>query len=104
MAGIGTAHTRLDGHAKVTGQAHYGSDAPFAKPAYACLATSAIARGRIAAIDERETRAVPGVIDVFTYHNIGKIEAGKTFDEGGYVGSTIAPLASAEIFHDGQIV
>jgi xanthine dehydrogenase YagR molybdenum-binding subunit len=103
MAAIGIAHARLDGRAKVTGEAHYGSDVPLNKPAYGVLVTSAVAKGRIAAIDERATRAVPGVIGIFTHRNIGKIEAGKTFDGGGYMGTSIAPLASDRIFHDGQI-
>lgn len=104
MAGIGTAHSRLDGPEKVTGAAHYGSDAPFRDAAYAVLVTSAIARGRIAEMDESQARAVTGVIDIFTHRNIGPINAGKMFDAGGYMSTTIAPLASNEIFHDGQIV
>jgi xanthine dehydrogenase YagR molybdenum-binding subunit len=104
MAAIGIAHARLDGRAKVTGEAHYGSDVPLNKPAYGVLVTSAIAKGRITAIDESETRAVPGVVGIFTHKNIGKIEGGKTFDGGGYMGTSIAPLASDKIFHDGQIV
>ncbi|HEX3485414.1 MAG TPA: xanthine dehydrogenase family protein molybdopterin-binding subunit, partial [Micropepsaceae bacterium] len=104
MAGIGTAETRLDGRAKVTGAARYGSDPAIAKPAYGFLTTAAIARGQIANIDETRARAVPGVIDIFTHRNIGKIETGKTFASGGYMGTSIAPMASAEIFHDGQIV
>jgi xanthine dehydrogenase YagR molybdenum-binding subunit len=104
MAGIGTAQSRLDGRAKVTGQAHYGSDVTLAHAAYAVLVTSAIAKGRITAIDERASKAVRGVIGVFTHKNIGKIVPGKTFDGGGYMGTSIAPLASDEIFHDGQIV
>ena len=104
MAGIGTPTTRLDGPAKVTGAAHYGSDVTIAKPAYGVLLTSAIARGRITGIEESAARAVKGVLDIFTYKNIGPIEGGKTFDGGGYMGSSIAPMASAEIHHDGQIV
>jgi xanthine dehydrogenase YagR molybdenum-binding subunit len=104
MVAIGIAHARLDGRLKVTGEAHYGSDVPLNKPSYGVLVTSAIARGRIARIDEHETRAVPGVIGVFTHKNIGKIEGGKTFDGGGYMGTSIAPLASDRILHDGQIV
>src|ERR1700760_4263172 len=104
MAAIGIAHARLDGRAKVTGEAHYGSDVPLNRPAYGVLVTSAIAKGRIIAIDERETRAISGVIGIFTHKNIGKIEGGKTFDGGGYMGTSIAPLASDKIFHDGQIV
>lgn len=104
MAAIGIAHARLDGPAKVTGAAHYGSDVPLNRPAYGVLVTSAIAKGRIKGIDERDTRAVPGVIGVFTHRNIGRIEGGKTFDGGGYMGTSIAPLASDKVFHDGQIV
>jgi xanthine dehydrogenase YagR molybdenum-binding subunit len=105
MAGIGTATERLDGPAKVTGRAHYGgTDVALHNPAYAVLVTSAIARGRIAGFDLSEARSVPGVIDIFTHQSIGKIEPGKTFDGGGYMGTSIAPMASAEIRHDGQIV
>jgi xanthine dehydrogenase YagR molybdenum-binding subunit len=104
MTGIGSATRRLDGPAKVTGTARYGSDVPIAKATYGVLVTSAVARGRIAAIDEAETRNVPGVIEIFTYRNIGAIEAGKTFDGGGYMGTSIAPMASDQIHHDGQIV
>src|ERR1700761_4331941 len=104
MAGIGTPTKRLDGPAKVTGAAHYGSDVLIAKPTYGVLVTSAIARGHITAIDEAPARAVKGIIGVFTHENIGAIEGGKTFDGGGYMGTSIAPMASAEIHHDGQIV
>jgi xanthine dehydrogenase YagR molybdenum-binding subunit len=104
MAGIGTAELRLDGPAKVTGGAHYGSDSPFVNPLFGVLVTSAIARGRIAAIDENDARAEPGVVEIFTYRNIGKIAPGNIMDGGGYMGTSIAPLESAEIKHDGQIV
>ena len=104
MGAIGTAFSRLEAPAKVTGAGKYGSDAPFIHAAYGYLATSAIARGKILEIDEAEARAVSGVLAIFTHRNIGKIEPGKTFDGGGYVGSTIAPLNSDRIFHDGQIV
>src|ERR1700743_2868708 len=101
---IGTPTVRLDGLAKVTGRAHYGSDVNVARPTYGVLVTSTIAKGRIALIDESAARGVPGVIEIFTHRNIGKIEAGKTFDGGGYMGTSIAPMASDKIFHDGQIV
>jgi xanthine dehydrogenase YagR molybdenum-binding subunit len=104
MAGIGSATTRLDGPAKVTGAAHYGSDVLIAKPTYGVLVTSAIARGRIAAMDEAPARAVKGLLEVFTHRNIGKIDPGKTFESGGYMGTSIGVLQSDEIAHDGQIV
>lgn len=105
IARIGTAAPRIDGRLKVTGEARYASDTPLADLVYAFLATSAIARGRISDIDERASRAVPGVLDILTYRNIGNaVRPSKLFSEGGYVGSTIMPLASDRIWHAGQIV
>jgi len=102
---IGAAAPRVDGRLKVTGEARYASDMPLAEPVYAFLATSAIARGRIANIAEGEARAVPGVVDILTYRNVGgAVKPTKLFSDGGYLGSTIRPLASDQIWHDGQIV
>src|ERR1041385_3358685 len=102
---IGTPTPRVDGHAKVSGAARYASDFPVARPAFAFLVTSPIARGRIAQIDESETRSLSGVIEVLTYKNVGKaIRGGETFAKHGYMGTSIAPLASEKIWHDGQIV
>ncbi|MBV8505335.1 MAG: xanthine dehydrogenase family protein molybdopterin-binding subunit, partial [Alphaproteobacteria bacterium] len=105
IAQIGTAAPRIDGRLKVTGEARYASDTPLADPVYAFLATSAIARGRISEIDENAGRAVPGVLDILTHRNIGDaVKPTKLFSEGGYLGSTIMPLASDQIWHAGQIV
>jgi xanthine dehydrogenase YagR molybdenum-binding subunit len=104
-AKIGTPAPRIDGRLKVTGEARYASDTPLAHPAYAFLMTSAIARGRIKNIDERDSRTVPGVLDILTHRNMeGAIKPAKLFSDGGYAGSTIMPLASDRIWHDGQIV
>jgi xanthine dehydrogenase YagR molybdenum-binding subunit len=102
---VGSRVSRVDGRAKVSGQAAYGSDAPAPNPAYAYLVTSAIARGRIAGIDDGETRTVPGVLDILTYKSIdGAIKPGKFFSKGGHLGSTILPLGSDQVWHAGQIV
>src|SRR5665213_2802650 len=102
---IGAPTPRVDGRLKVTGEARYASDTPLADPVYAFLATSAIARGRITNIDDSEARAVPGVLDILTHQNIGDaVKKTKLFSDGGYVGSTIMPLGSDQIFHGGQIV
>src|SRR5437667_5055523 len=102
---IGAVPPRGDGRLKSTGEARYASDTPLANPAYAFLATSAIARGRITAIDDSTSRAVPGVLDILTHANIGdSVKPVKLFSDGGYVGSTIMPLGSERIQHGGQIV
>lgn len=104
--GMGTPTSRIEARVKVTGQARYGSDFDGGgKTAHAYLVTSAIARGRISAIDERAARSVPGVIEILTWRNVGAlVKPGKTFSDKGYMGSTIAPLASDAVHYDGQIV
>ena len=68
---LGKPIARVDGIAKVTGAARYASDEPVPHPAFAYLITSRIARGKIRAFDLTEARAVPGVIDILTYENVG---------------------------------
>ena len=66
---IGTATSRVDGRAKVTGAAKYAGE--FNEPglAHASVVTSTIAKGRIARIEAGEALAVEGVIDVLTHQN-----------------------------------
>ncbi len=103
---IGAATSRVDGRLKVTGAARYASDLyGGANPAHAYLATSTVARGRITRLDETEARKVPGVLDILTYRNIGgRVKPGKIMSQKGYMGSSMAPLASDRVLYDGQIV
>src|SRR6201991_3621054 len=66
---IGTATSRIDGHAKVTGAAKYAAEFNVPDMAYASIVGSTIAKGRITRIDASEARQVEGVIDVFTHEN-----------------------------------
>jgi xanthine dehydrogenase YagR molybdenum-binding subunit len=101
----GPATTRIDGRDKVTGAARYGSDFAPGSLAWAYLKTSAIAKGHIVDFEERAARAVPGVLDILTYHDVGeRVSPGKMMLPDGYMGSTIAPLHSEQIQHAGQIV
>jgi xanthine dehydrogenase YagR molybdenum-binding subunit len=63
---VGSPRSRIDGPAKVTGLAKYAGE--FAAPdlAYGTVVSSAIAKGRIAAIDSAAAEAVPGVLKVIT--------------------------------------
>ena len=101
---LGEPIPRFDARLKVTGAARYPSDVAVANPAFACLATSAIARGSIRAIHLGAARAVPGVLDILTYQNANDIKPLKTFSQGGQAGSSIVPLSAPKIWHDGQIV
>ena len=98
---LGAPVRRIDGIAKVTGTARYGSDEQVANPAFAYLVTSSIARGRIESFKLDSAHAVPGVIEVLTYQNIGK---GFKKAKGPDGGPTTETLESNRIWHDGQII
>jgi xanthine dehydrogenase YagR molybdenum-binding subunit len=69
MTYIGTATSRVDGRAKVTGAAKYAGDINAERLAHASVVTSTIAKGRIARIDASEALSVEGVIAVLTHKN-----------------------------------
>lgn len=105
LGGIGAAVRRVDGPLKVTGGARYASDVGVTNPAYAYLHTSAVALGRITQIDESSARALPGVIEILTYQNAaGAFDPITLFNQGGIATTTIMPLQSPDIRHDGEIV
>jgi len=66
---IGTATSRVDGHAKVTGAAKYAAEFSAPGLAHGVVVTSTIAKGRIARIDVSDALRVDGVLDVLTHEN-----------------------------------
>jgi xanthine dehydrogenase YagR molybdenum-binding subunit len=66
---VGTATSRVDGRAKVTGAAKYAGEFNLPGLAYGAVVTSTIAKGRIARIDTSEALRVAGVLDVLTHQN-----------------------------------
>jgi len=66
---IGTATSRVDGLAKVTGTAKYAGEFNVDGLAYGSVVASSIAKGRIRRIDASEALQVDGVIDVLTHEN-----------------------------------
>jgi xanthine dehydrogenase YagR molybdenum-binding subunit len=100
---MGRPEPRLDGRAKVTGEARYGSDFALNNAAYAVLVTSAIAKGRIARIDTRAAKSVPGVLEVFTHENTKGLKEVPFSTSGGGATQSMQEMGP-QIFHDGQIV
>ena len=98
---FGQPATRIDGRAKVTGGTRYASDEPVANPAYACLVTSTVARGRVAAMRLEAARAVPGVLDILTHDNVGGQATPPPQMDGG---PTTTTLETDRVWHDGQII
>jgi xanthine dehydrogenase YagR molybdenum-binding subunit len=103
-ANMGQPIPRYDALAKVTGKAQYAADVPLARPAYAYLVTSAIAKGRIEAMELEDAKKIRGVIAIITHENAEKLKDAKLFSNGGYSSTTNQPLKSAEIAEDGQII
>ena len=75
---IGHPTDRIDGPLKTTGTAPYAYERHdvVANPAYGYVVGSAIAKGRIAAVDLAEAKAAPGVLAIVTAENVGKLEKG----------------------------
>jgi glycine/D-amino acid oxidase-like deaminating enzyme len=103
-ANTGQPISRYDAAAKVTGKAQYAADVALSNPVYAYLVTSSIAKGRIDGFDLDAAKRVGGVIDIVTQENAEKLKEAKLFSNGGYAGTTIQPLKSPDIAHEGQIV
>jgi len=61
---VGKATNRVDNHAVVTGTAIYGADASVDGMVYAVVARAPAFGGSITSVDDKATRAMPGVIDV----------------------------------------
>ncbi len=102
---LGTAQTRIDGPAKVGGRTPFAGDVRLPGMAHARLVRSPMARGRITAIGRDAVLALPGVLDVLTFAEVGEaVRPVGHLMAGGWANSTARPLASAEIRHAGQIV
>ena len=76
---IGSSRTRLEGHAKVTGQARYAGDVPFAELAHGWPVLSTVARGRVRDIDAESVLALPGVLGVLHHGNAPRLTPGVGF-------------------------
>jgi xanthine dehydrogenase YagR molybdenum-binding subunit len=66
---IGTATSRVDGRAKVTGEAKYAGEFNVKDLVHGAVVESAIAKGRISRIDTSAALRVAGVLDVLTHQN-----------------------------------
>jgi xanthine dehydrogenase YagR molybdenum-binding subunit len=100
---MGQPVPRVDGRAKVTGEARFGSDFAVRNPAFAYLVTSSIAKGRIMSMDLVAAKAVKGVLDIFTHENTSGLKQLKYGANGGGASTSIQDFGP-KIQHDGQIV
>jgi len=73
MSSVGQPLPRLDGRRKVTGAAQYTGDVPFPGALHGAIVHSTIANGRTISIDTSAAERAPGVIAVFTYRNMPRM-------------------------------
>src|SRR6185437_8710586 len=71
---IGPDLARIEGPAKLTGNARYAAEIPIKGLAYAALVQSTIAAGRIRSVDARQALAAAGVIAVMTHENAPRLD------------------------------
>jgi xanthine dehydrogenase YagR molybdenum-binding subunit len=101
---IGTATSRVDGIAKVTGAAKYAAEFNVPGLAHASIVCSTIARGSVTRIDTGTAMRVGGVLAVLTHENrpamADKDEAYK--DDVAPDGSPYRPLYDNRVLFNGQ--
>jgi xanthine dehydrogenase YagR molybdenum-binding subunit len=104
MTYIGTATSRVDGRAKVTGAAKYAGEFNTTGLAHASVVTSTIAKGRVARIDASEALSLKGVIDVLTHQNRPRMSSSDSAykDDVAPEGTPFRPLYDDRIWFSGQ--
>ncbi|WP_262922881.1 xanthine dehydrogenase family protein molybdopterin-binding subunit [Hymenobacter cellulosilyticus] len=104
---VGLPLDRVDGFAKVTGQAKYSAEYKLPGLTYGVLRTSEIARGRIQSIDTSAAAREPGVIAILTHLNLPKLaKTPNTPDDKKAIGAPMGflPLTSDQVHYAGQPV
>jgi xanthine dehydrogenase YagR molybdenum-binding subunit len=102
---IGTPTSRVDGRAKVTGEAKYAGEFNASGLAYGTVIESTIPRGRVARIDTSEALRVEGVLDVLTHKHrppMAGIDQAWKDDVAPEEGSPFRPLYDDRILFSGQ--
>jgi xanthine dehydrogenase YagR molybdenum-binding subunit len=103
---IGMPVSRIDGRAKVTGQARYAAEYPADDLAYGVVVNATIAKGRIVGFRLDEARAVAGVVDILTHENRPRTRSLGIFykDMTAPGGSPFKPFHDEKVAYSGQPV
>ncbi len=103
MSAIGQPISRFEGRLKVTGGARYSADIPFEGLAHAAIIHSTIANGRTVSIDTTAAQRAPGVLAVFTYQNMPRMNpTPKPWSHRHPHGQSYLPLQDDKIHYAGQ--
>ena len=101
---IGRPQSRVDGRAKVTGEAKYAAEYNVPNLAYGYVVSSEIAKGKITRIDASAALTLEGVVQVFTHENRPSLAwFDRSYrDEVSVPGSPFRPLYDNEVKYNGQ--
>ncbi|MGE8373014.1 MAG: xanthine dehydrogenase family protein molybdopterin-binding subunit [Pseudomonas putida] len=101
---VGTPLDRVDGVAKVTGQARYAGEYPQAGLLHGSVVCSTIACGRVLAIDHSQAMRVPGVVAVLDHGHRPHISSydDDYSDADSAEGSPFRPLFNDRVLYSGQ--
>ncbi len=101
---VGTPLDRVDGVAKVTGQARYAGEYPQTGLLHGSVVSSTIARGRVLDIDSTQAMRVPGVIAVLDHGHRPPISSydDDYSDADSAEGSPFRPLFNDRVLYSGQ--
>jgi len=101
---IGTAVSRKDGRAKVTGTATYAAEHQIPGLVHGYLVTASIANGRIKSLDTSAAQKAPGVIAVFTHKNAPKVFTPANNFMTSKIYEARLPLSDDKVHYGGQII
>ncbi|MCI1189142.1 xanthine dehydrogenase family protein molybdopterin-binding subunit [Hymenobacter sp. DH14] len=106
---VGQPLSRVDGWAKVTGQAKYSAEYnQLPGLVHAVLRTSDVAKGRVTGIDTSAAQQLPGVLAILTHQNLPKLAKtpNSPDDRKAFASSPMSffPMESDQIFYAGQPV
>ena len=105
MNSVGQPLSRLDGRRKVTGAAQYTADVPLLGALRGAIVHSTVANGRILSIDTSAANSAPGVVAVFTYRNMPRMNpTPKPWSHLHPHGQGYLPLQDDAIHYAGQPV
>ncbi|MDE3075334.1 MAG: xanthine dehydrogenase family protein molybdopterin-binding subunit [Chloroflexota bacterium] len=101
---IGTSAPRVDGVAKVTGQATYGADVAFPGMLWCKFVRSTVPHARIVRVDTSRAKALPGVHAVITAEDIPNLLWGRWMrdmpvlarDRVRFIGEKVAAVAAED--------
>jgi xanthine dehydrogenase YagR molybdenum-binding subunit len=105
MSSVGQPLARLEGRLKVTGEAQYTADVPLAGALNGAIVHSTIAHGRTISIDTTVAEKAPGVVAVFTYQNMPRMNpTPRPWSHLHPTGQGYLPLQDDQIHYAGQPV